>query len=428
MARLSALEDLKVLVPKKPKEQPDGSLKERTTKLGRVHMAVFSPDSTRVVGLMVRRPDVVGVVKVDDAFLALDSFELGERCLVVTRPKDGLDDAARRRLGLDWDSCVMWLGMDARTREGEELGYVTDAEYDPATGAVERYLVTTGSVSKALVGTVDVTPDMVLGYSRGCMVVDPKGRSLEPEGGFAAAAGEGYARAKVEAKAAGQKAGAVASEAGQKAGAAASEAVDKGSYAFGRWLGKTKRALDEYMADDEDEDDEGEADAAEGAGSAEGAAGARGAAAPAVEALDVRVSEPVEALPATDEERGGAAEPVTYVPVSEAAGDGAGADATSGAAAGGSGAGAAADSPKKSQAAGSSGAKGSSGSSSKSSGSSKKASSSKSSGKSTAKKSSAKKAPEPSTADKAARAVGRQLGAFGKMFGEFKEEYKKASQ
>ena len=419
MARLSALEDLKVLVPKKPKEQPDGSLKERTSKLGRVHMAVFSPDSTRVVGLMVRRPDVVGVVKVDDAFLALDSFELGERCLVVTRPKDGLDDAARRRLGLDWDSCVMWLGMDARTREGEELGYVTDAEYDPATGAVERYLVTTGSVSKALVGTVDVTPDMVLGYSRGCMVVDSKGRSLEPEGGFAAAAGEGYARAKVEAKAAGQKAGAVASEAGQKAGAAASEAVDKGSYAFGRWLGKTKRALDEYMADDEDEGDEDVTDAAEGAGSSKGAAGARGAAAPAVEALDVRVSEPVEALPATDGERGDAAEPVTYVPVSETAGDGAAAGAASGAAAGGSGAGAA--SSKKSQAAGSSGAKGSSGSS-------KKASSSKSSGKSTAKKSSAKKAPEPSTADKAARAVGRQLGAFGKMFGEFKEEYKKASQ
>ena len=421
MARLSALEDLKVLVPKKPKEQPDGSLKERTSKLGRVHMAVFSPDSTHVVGLMVRRPDVVGVVKVDDAFLALDSFEPGEKCLVVTRPKDGLDDAARRRLGLDWDSCVMWLGMDARTRDGEELGYVTDAEYDPATGAVERYLVTTGSVSKALVGTVDVTPDMVLGYSRGCMVVDPKGRSLEPEGGFAAAAGEGYARAKVEAKAAGQKAGAVASEAGQKAGAAASEAVDKGSYAFGRWLGKTKRALDEYMADDEDEGDEDVADAAEGAGSAASARGAGGAA-PAVEALDVRVSEPVEELPATDEERGGAAEPVTYVPVSEAAGDGA-AGASAGAAAGATEA-----APKGSQVSTSSGAKKSSGGSSKSSGSPKKASSSKSSSKASAKKSSAKKASEPSTADKAARAVGRQLGAFGKMFGEFKEEYKKASQ
>ena len=424
MARLSALDDLKVLVPKKPKEQPDGSLKERTSKLGRVHMAVFSPDSTHVVGLMVRRPDVVGVVKVDDAFLALDSFELGEKCLVVTRPKDGLDDAARRRLGLDWDSCVMWLGMDARSRDGEELGYVTDAEYDPATGAVEHYLVTTGSVSKALVGTVDVTPDMVLGYSRGCMVVDPKGRSLEPEGGLAAAAGEGYARAKVEAKAAGQKAGAAASEAGQKAGAAASEAVDKGSYAFGRWLGKTKRALDEYMADDEDEGDEDEADdeGAGSAGSARGAAGARGATAPAVEALDVRVSEPVEALPATDEERADAAEPVTYVPVSEAAGDGAAAGAAD-AAAGAGAAGAA--SPKKPQATASSksSSKKSSGGSSKSSGSSKKASS-----KASAKKSSAKKASEPSTADKAARAVGRQLGAFGKMFGEFKEEYKKASQ
>ena len=48
--------------------------------------------------------------------------------------------------------------------------------------------------------------------------------------------------------------------------------------------------------------------------------------------------------------------------------------------------------------------------------------------KTTAKKPAPEKKPAPSTGDKVARAAGKQLSGFGKMFGDFKDEFNKASK
>ena len=155
MLKVSELTGLRVLVHKKTKTAKDGTVTDKYQKLGKVHNAVFSPDGKRVVGLMVKRPDAVGMIKREDAFLALDAYRrMDEKTILVTRPEDGLDADARRRLALDWDSCIIWSGMDAKTVSGKSLGYVSDAEFDEKTGTVARFLTTDGGVAHALIGTV----------------------------------------------------------------------------------------------------------------------------------------------------------------------------------------------------------------------------------------------------------------------------------
>ena len=345
MPRISALTGKPVLLLKKTKKDKDGVVTDKYQKFGRLRAAVFSPDGRRVVGFVVKRPDVVGMIRRGDAFVALDALgRFDEKNMLVSRPEDGLDDAALRRLDLDWDNCIMWAGMDAKTTDGKPLGYVSDAEYDEKTGRVTRFFTDDGGMAKALIGSFVIAPEMVRGYSNGFMVVDTQGERVSLDGGLAGAAGEGYARAK-----------AGASKLGKKAGAAAGEAVDKGSFALGRALGRAKRAM---------------AEAAEDESRPKDTASPR----PAVPAADVRVEKPVERIAEKSAPTAGDSKkaPVkTYAPAA------------------------------------------------------KKASSSKKPA--AAKKQAAAKKPV-ATSDKVARAAGKQLGAFGKMFGDFKDEFNKASK
>lgn len=233
MLRVGSLTGRRVLLHKKTTTAKDGTVTDKYQKLGRVHAAVFTPDGKHVAGFTIKRPDVAGMVKRADAFLARDSLKvLDEKTVLVTRPEDGLDEAALRRLDLDWDRCIMWSGMDAKTTAGKPLGYVSDAEYDEGSGVVTRFFTADGGMARALIGSFVITPDMVRGYRDGFMIVEPGDKSVQLDGGLAGAAGEGYARAK-----------AGASEVGKKVGAAAGEAVDKGSFALGRVLGKAKRVI-----------------------------------------------------------------------------------------------------------------------------------------------------------------------------------------
>lgn len=320
---------------------------EKVKKLGRVHMVVFSPSGDELVGYLVKRPDVAGVVKREDAFLARDAFVTKEDGLHVTNQEDGLDAAARKRLGFDWDSCVMWLGMDVVTKGGKDLGYVRDIAIDPDGWRVRDFYVGHGSVEESLIGCVEVSVDMLAGHHKGKMVVDDAAAALQPVGGAAARAGEATARAKVESK-----------KAVAKADEASAKAVDKGSRALGKALGDTKRAFAEAKREYQEET---------GTKKLEPQMEAR-------EAADVRVSAPKVAgeLHRSQEERGKA--PVkTYAP-----------------------------------------AKGSSGPAAKAAESKQKPQTS-------------TKRQQPTSQD-VAREAGRQIGKMGKMFGDFADEFRKASK
>lgn len=333
MLRISSLTGQRVLLFKKTTKAKDGTVTDKYQKFGRVRAAVFSPDGKHVAGFVIKRPDVAGMVRRADAFVAWDSLtRMDEKNLLVSRPEDGLDDAALTRLDLDWDRCIMWSGMDAKTTEGKPLGYVSDAEYDEKTGRVTRFFTADGGMARALIGSFVIEPDMVRGYRDGFMVVDVRDKGVELDGGLAGAAGEGYAKAK-----------AGASVVGKKVGAAAGEAVDKGSFALGKALGKARRAI----ADATTPEDEPPA-------------------VPEVPAANVRVEKPAQRIaeksagPSTAKK----AKPKTYAPAA----------------------------------------------------------------KTTAKKPAPEKKPAPSTGDKVARAAGKQLSGFGKMFGDFKDEFNKASK
>ena len=229
MYKVSELAGLRVLLPKKPKVAKDGTVTERLQRLGKVHNAVFAPNGLRVTGVMVKRPDVVGMIKREDAFVALDSLKLEDGCLVVTRPDDGMGEPARRRLGLNWDACIIWTGMDAVTTSGTKLGYCSDAAFDGKTGAVTSFTLTGGATAAALLGTVEMPASYLKAYRDGAMIVDDAAASLELSGGVAAKAGEVTAKASVKVK----QGAKVLDEKG-------SVAVEKGSRALGRQLGKTR--------------------------------------------------------------------------------------------------------------------------------------------------------------------------------------------
>ena len=233
MLKVSELMQINVYRPKRDGESDPAKLGIRQLSLvGQVRQVVFTPKGDRAVGLLVRRPDVAGMVKRDDVFLALDALAVGDYGLVATRGNESFDAVARERLGLDWDTCLLWTGMDAKTTDGKQLGWISDVEFHPKTGQVKAFYVGDGSVAKSLVGDVVIPGEMLRGYRDGYLLVDPAAAGLALNGGLAARAGEGYARAKLGGK-----------EAMSKAGAAAGSAVEKGAYELGRAIGKAKRAV-----------------------------------------------------------------------------------------------------------------------------------------------------------------------------------------
>lgn len=201
-------------------------------RLGKAHLAVFSPAGTTIVGFLVKRPDIAGMVKRDDTFVALDALAPVDGGYRVLPGDATTDEKAQARLNLDWDRCVMWAGMDAKTTKGKVLGYVGDATFDENTGAVEAFLIGDGGVAESLVGQVYVPVSMLVGYERGWMILAPEAANQELTGGLAAKAGEATARAKAE---------------GAKAAEKAGEALDKGSRAFGKQLGRTKGMFGSFV-------------------------------------------------------------------------------------------------------------------------------------------------------------------------------------
>ena len=103
----------------------DGTPRE-PKRLGRVHFAVFSPDGLRVVGFMVKLPDVAAMIKQPDRFVALDALKVYEGVIAVADGKENYDDAAAKRLGINLDECLIWTGMDVVTASGKAMGYCAD--------------------------------------------------------------------------------------------------------------------------------------------------------------------------------------------------------------------------------------------------------------------------------------------------------------
>lgn len=237
-------------------------------KIGKVRRFVFHPSEKRVIGFTVKRPDAALMFHRKDLFVALNGFYLEDGQVVVKDEASATDHGAIKALGVDWDACVIWVGMPVVTQSGQFLGYVDEVTFDSQTGAVHSFKTENGAANDVILGKRTVPGKLVKGFKRGIgMAIAPMGQyngedpdeaaetgailvadevlDLSAEGGAAAAAGKatavvadkakkGAAKAKDAASAQAQRAKPTAKKVAKKT----SEAVDAGTFAVGKQLGK----------------------------------------------------------------------------------------------------------------------------------------------------------------------------------------------
>lgn len=237
-------------------------------RIGKVRYFIFHPDEARVMGFTVKRPDRLLMFKRKDLFVQLNGFDIEGGSLVVRDDPAATDSGACKVLGLDWERCVLWLGMPAMTEQGDMLGYIDDALFDPFTGVVDQLSIASGKTKDALLGRRMVRAEHIIGFrrgqgialarmgeydgsedvpetQRGAIIVDAACMAESRKGGVAEAAGKASAvvadKARRGAAAAKKQAGAAYNQAkpeAKKAAATAGEAINQGAYAAGEHVAK----------------------------------------------------------------------------------------------------------------------------------------------------------------------------------------------
>ena len=215
---------------------------DKLVYLGKIHHGVFAPHSTRLVGFMIKRPDIICMIKRSDLFMALDSFAVsndsryddntGAEVLFCDNPAEGLGDVAIKRLGLDWNQCVMWFGMDVMTQSHKNLGRIVDFTFSPHSGEVEHFEASTTQAATALIGNVMIAPQHVNGCKKQTMIVSDEVGAHSFSGGVAGKVGEAVGKVQVH-----------STKACKTFMKHAEKGVEKGSHSLGRALGKAKRAV-----------------------------------------------------------------------------------------------------------------------------------------------------------------------------------------
>lgn len=224
--------------PAKDKQTAKDGTPREPKRLGKVHFPVFTPRGNRVVGFMIKQPDVAGMIKQPDRFVPLDALSIYEGVLSVIDERANFDAPAAKRLGIDLDACLIWTGMDVVTESGKNVGYCADAEFDGKTGAVSLFVLDGGSASSLLVGNIEMPAAYLKGYRDGAMIVSDETLELQLTGGAAAKAAEASVVIGDKVK----KGAAKLDEHGSKA-------LDKGSRALGKQLGKTKGMFSAFASE-----------------------------------------------------------------------------------------------------------------------------------------------------------------------------------
>lgn len=231
--------------------------KKGTKRIGKVRRFVFHPKEKRVVGFVVKRPDLLWMFRRKDLFVAVSGYEIEDGRIVVSNDPAATNRAACKALGVDWDACVLWVGLPVMTEDGDALGVVGSVTFDRKTGVVDSVTTDSGATANALLGKREIPANLVKGFRRGmgaalaqtgaegeeseevvlgAILVAEEARDIAVEGGLAEKAGEATAVVVDKAHTAVDKAKPVASAAAKKTG----EVVNKGAYAMGKQIAATK--------------------------------------------------------------------------------------------------------------------------------------------------------------------------------------------
>ena len=237
--------------------------KKGTKRIGKVRRFVFHPKEKRVIGFVVKRPDLLWMFHRSDQFVPIDGYDMIDGRVVLRPDAATSGKAACKKMGLNWDDCVLWVGLPVMTESGQSFGYVGDVTFNRLTGAVKSFDTDSGVTSNALLGKRSIPADMIRGFKRGmgaaitqmgsegvetdevqlgAMLVADEVADLNTEGGAAEAAGQATAVAVDKVKSTVD----AAKPAVSKATAAAGEAVNKGAYATGRQISRSKHMFKDF--------------------------------------------------------------------------------------------------------------------------------------------------------------------------------------
>lgn len=239
--------------------------KKGTKRIGKVRRFVFHPRSKRVVGFIVKRPDLLWMFHRKDLFVSIDGYDMVDGRIVVRDVPEATNKGACKALGVDWDDCVLWVGLPVMTEDGTSFGVVGDVTFDRVTGAVRSFETSSGMTANAVLGTRTISADMIKGFRTGmgaaltdassvgagegegevvlgAILVSDEVKGMGTEGGIAEKAGQATAVAvdKVQNS---------VKPAASAAVAATGEAVNKGAYATGRQIAKSKTMFSDFKAE-----------------------------------------------------------------------------------------------------------------------------------------------------------------------------------
>lgn len=240
--------------------------KKGTKRIGKVRRFVFHPKEKRVIGFVVKRPDLLWMFHRSDLFVPIDGYDLVDGRIVI-RPEAATSGKAYcKQAGLNWDDCVLWVGLPVMSPDGESYGYVGNVTFNRLTGTVKSFETDNGAASNTLLGKRTIPADMVRGFKRGvgaalaqmgdegtetdevqlgAMLVSNEVADLNSEGGVAEAAGAATAVAVDKVHTTVDKAKPVVSNAAKKTG----EAVNKGAYATGKQISKSKHMFQDFKSE-----------------------------------------------------------------------------------------------------------------------------------------------------------------------------------
>lgn len=237
--------------------------KNGTKRIGKVRRFVFHPKEKRCVGFIVKRPDLLWMFRRKDKFVSIEGYDLVDGRISIRNVPEATDRAACKALGVDWDECVLWVGLPVMTEGGDAFGTVGNVTFNRITGEVVSFDTDSGATANALLGKRTVSADLIKGFRRGmgaalaqvgqegvasddvvlgAIMVSDEVKDLAAEGGVAEKAGQATAVAMDKVHTTVDKVKPVASEAAKKTG----EAVNKGAYATGKQIAKSKTMFSDF--------------------------------------------------------------------------------------------------------------------------------------------------------------------------------------
>lgn len=249
--------------------------KRGNRRIGKVRRFVFHPSEKRVIGFIVKRPDLLWMFRRKDKFVSIDGYDLVDGRVLIREDATAVDRAAYKALGVNPDEAIMWLGLPIMTEDKATFGVVGNVTFNSVTGTVESIEADEGATANTLLGKREIPADLIKGFRKGigvklsvsgqegeenedpvigALLVAEEVQDLNVDGGVAEKAGQ--ATAVVADKA--SKATAAVSEQASKVAKKTGEVVNKGAYATGKQLGKTKGMFSAFKEEYDKARNEGE--------------------------------------------------------------------------------------------------------------------------------------------------------------------------